>query len=189
MTRVFIVHGWGDKPGDHWMPWLKEQLEVSGFSVAATQMPHTDTPVIGEWVSHLNRLVGESGEDAYYVGHSIGCQTIMRHVEQLPTDSTVRGAVFVAPWLVLANLSANEEAIARPWIDTPIDFARVRSRLPEVTAYFSNDDPYVSLDNQALFEQKLGAHTQLLQGRKHIGVESGMTTFPELLATTLSALG
>ncbi len=189
MTRVFIVHGWGDKPGDHWMPWLKGQLELKGFTVAAPQMPGTEAPAIGEWVSHLNREVGETGDDAYYVGHSIGCQTIFRHLEQLPAGGTVRGAAFVAPWFVLSNLSAEEEAIAQPWIDTPIDFAWVRSRLPELTAYFSDDDPYVSLDNQSLFEQRLGAHTHLLKGLKHMGVESGMTTFPELLETTLEALG
>ena len=55
MTRVFIIHGWGDKPGDHWMPWLKDQLELNGFSVAAPQMPNTEAPVIGEWVPRLNR--------------------------------------------------------------------------------------------------------------------------------------
>ena len=189
MTRVFIVHGWGDKPGDHWMPWLKGQLELKGFTVAAPAMPDTEAPAIGAWISHLNRQVGEAGEPTYYVGHSIGCQTIMRHLEQLPTGATVQGAAFVAPWFVLTNLSAEEGPIAQPWVDTPIDFARVRSRLPELTAYFSDDDPYVSLDNQSLFEQRLGAHTQLLKGLKHMGVESGMTTFPQLLATTLKALG
>src|SRR5881296_1336098 len=117
MTRVFIVHGWGDKPGDHWMPWLKGQLELKGFTVAAPAMPRTEAPAIGAWISHLRREVGETGEAAYYVGHSIGCQTIMRHLEQLP------------------------------------------------------------------------AGTHLLKGLKHMGVESGMTTFPELLATTLKALG
>ena len=80
-TRVFIVHGWGDKPGDHWMPWLKEQLELKGFTVAAPAMPRTEAPAIGAWISHLRREVGETGEAAYYVGHSIGCQTIMRHLE------------------------------------------------------------------------------------------------------------
>ncbi len=189
MTRVFIVHGWGDKPGDHWMPWLKGQLELKGFTVAAPAMPDTEAPAIGAWTSHLNQEVGETGEAAYYVGHSIGCQTIIRHLEQLPPGVAVRGAVLVAPWFVLANLSADEETIARPWIDTPIDFARVRGRLADLTAFFSTDDPFVPLDNRALFEQRLGAHSRLFEGRKHFGVESGMTTFPELLATTLNALG
>jgi predicted alpha/beta hydrolase family esterase len=189
MTRVFIVHGWGDKPGDHWMPWLKGQLEQKGFSVAAPALPNTEAPVIDEWVSYLDGEVGEAGEETYYVGHSIGCQTIMRHIERLPAGVSVRGAAFVAPWFVLAGLSAEEEAIARPWIETPIEVAAVRSRLPELIAFFSSDDPWVTLDNIALFEQRLGARTHLLEGRKHIGVESGMTTFPELLAASLNALG
>jgi len=186
---VFIVHGWGDKPGDHWMPWLKEQLELKGFTVAAPAMPHTEAPVMGEWVSRLNREVGAAAEAVYFIGHSVGCQTIIRYVEQLPAGGTVRGATFVAPWFALTNLSAEDEPIAKPWIDTPIDFARVRGRMPELTAYFSDDDPYVPVDNQSLFEQRLGADTHLLKGLKHMGVESGMTTFPELLATTLKALG
>jgi predicted alpha/beta hydrolase family esterase len=189
MTRVFIVHGWGDKPGDHWMRWLKGQLERNGFSVAAPAMPNTEAPVIDEWVPYLNREVGGAGEETYYVGHSIGCQTILRHIERLPAGSTVHGAAFVAPWFVLDGLSDEEEAIARPWIETPIDVAAVRSRLPELTAFFSSDDPWVTLDNIALFDKRLGARTHLLEGRKHIGVDSGMTTFPELLATTLNALG
>ena len=189
MTRVFIVHGWGDKPADHWMPWLKGQLELKGFTVAAPAMPHTEAPVMGEWVSRLNREVGAAAEAVYFIGHSVGCQTIIRYVEQLPAGGTVRGATFVAPWFALTNLSAEDEPIAKPWIDTPIDFARVRGRMPELTAYFSDDDPYVPVDNQSLFEQRLGADTHLLKGLKHMGVESGMTTFPELLATTLKALG
>src|SRR5690242_13137884 len=142
MTRVFIVHGWGDKPGDHWMPWLQEQLELKGFTVAAPAMPHTEAPVIGEWVPRLNQEVGTAGEGDYYVGHSIGCQTILRHLEQRSAGGTVRGATFVGPWFVLTDLTAEEEPIAQPWIDTPIDFARVRSRLPQLTAYFSDDDPF-----------------------------------------------
>jgi predicted alpha/beta hydrolase family esterase len=189
MKRVFIVHGWGDRPSDHWIPWLKQQLERKGISVVAPAMPNTDAPVIGLWVSHLNGEVGEVDPDTYYVGHSIGCQTILRHLEQLPAGGVVRGAAFVAPWFHLANQNADEAAIARSWIDTPIDFDRVAQHLPELTAFFSTDDIWVPPDNQALFEQRLAARTHLLEGRKHFGVESGMTTFPELLAATLEAIG
>lgn len=189
MKRVFIVHGWGDKPGDHWIPWLKRQLERKGFSVVAPAMPNTDAPVIGPWVSHLNGEVGEVDADTYYIGHSIGCQTILRHLEHQPAGVTVRGAAFVGPWFDLTLDSEDEEAIARPWIDTPIEFEKVRIHLPPPDAFFSTDDPFVPLDNQPLFEQRLGARTRVLEGRMHMGVESGMKAFPELLETALGALG
>src|SRR2546428_14138876 len=86
------------------MPWLKGQLELKGFTVAAPAMPRTEAPAIGAWISHLRREVGETGEAAYYVGPSIGCPTIMRHLEQLPAGGTPRGATFVAPWLGFTHL-------------------------------------------------------------------------------------
>lgn len=187
--RVFIVHGWGDKPTDHWIPWLKAQLEERGLVVSAPAMPNTETPRIEEWVSHLDRKVGEVGPDTFYVGHSIGCQTILRHLQRSPGETRARGAAMVAPWFVLTGQSDAEDVIARPWIDTPIDFPRVGSRLPNLTAFFSDDDPWVPAENQSLFEQRLAAQTRLLHGHKHLGVESGMTVFPELLAVTLKGLG
>lgn len=182
MKRVFIVHGWGDNPNDHWIPWLKQQLESSGFVVEAPTMPNPDEPKIEPWVSHLNSVVGKPDENTYYVGHSVGCQTIMRHLEQLPVGTVVGGAVFVAPWFTLTNLSGpDEEAIAKPWIETPIDFDKVKSHLSKLVALFSDNDPWVTLDNKALFEQRLLAQTQILKDKKHIGVDSNMTVFPELL--------
>jgi predicted alpha/beta hydrolase family esterase len=187
MKRVFIVHGWGDRPADHWIPWLKRQLERDGLSVVAPAMPGTEAPVIGPWVAHLNGAVGEVDADTYYVGHSIGCQTVLRHLEHLPPLATARGAVFAGPWFHLSNMSADEMLIAQHWIDTPIDYGKVRTHLPELDTFFSTDDEWVPLDNRELFEQRLGARTHVLEGRKHMGVESGMKTFPELLAVVRTA--
>ena len=49
MKRVFIVHEWTGKPGQHWMPWLKKELESLGFTVEEPAMPDTDTPKIEAW--------------------------------------------------------------------------------------------------------------------------------------------
>ena len=166
---------------------MTEQLEQDGVSVTAPAMPNTGEPEIGAWVGRLDQEVGAVHEETFYVGHSIGCQTILRHLEHSPGTSA-RGAAFVAPWFDLIGVSAEELVIAGPWIETPIDFASVKARLPRLSAFFSTDDPFVSLDNQALFEERLGARTQVLEGRQHFGVESGMTSFPDLLATTLAAL-
>ena len=130
MKRIIIVHGWGDSPKDHWIPWLIQQLEGSGFAVEAPTMPNADEPKIEPWVSHLDSVVGKVNENIYYVGHSIGCQTILRHLESLPKGVVVGGAVFVAPWFTLTNLSGpDEEKTAEPWINTPIDLDKVKSHL------------------------------------------------------------
>ena len=180
MKRVFIVHGWGDKPDDHWIPYLKNQLEGSGFEVEALAMPNPDEPKIEPWVAKLNEAVGKVDQDTLYVGHSVGCQTVMRHLEQQPDGTVCGGALFVAPWFTLVNLSGPaEEAIAKPWIETAIDLDKVKTRLPRLIALFSDDDPWVTLDNKGQFEHKLGAKTEVLHDKKHLGVDANLTSFPK----------
>src|SRR3989338_3198510 len=107
--RVFIIHGWGGSPNEGWFPWLKRELGARGFLVYALNMPHTDTPTIGEWVDYLTEAVGEADENTYLVGHSIGCQTILRMAEGLEEDERLGGAVFVACWFTLLGLQTEEE--------------------------------------------------------------------------------
>src|SRR3989344_3577618 len=82
MKRVFIVHGWDFNPEVNWYPWLKKELEKKGFKVIVPEMPNTSEPKINAWVSYLKKVVGKLDEETYFIGHSIGCQTIMRFLEK-----------------------------------------------------------------------------------------------------------
>lgn len=44
-------------------------------------MPNTANPNISEWVSTLDLKVEDLNENTYFIGLSIGCQTIMRYLE------------------------------------------------------------------------------------------------------------
>lgn len=89
--RAFIIHGWSGSPGEGWLPWLGRELEQRDFSVVRPAMPSTDAPKINAWVEHLRDIVGFVDAHTYFVGHSIGCQTILRYLETLPRDSRVGG--------------------------------------------------------------------------------------------------
>ena len=77
--RIFIIHGWGGHAKEGWFPWLASELKKRGFFVSVLSMPHTDTPTIKEWVQHPSRAVGQVDERSFFVGHSIGAQTIVLH--------------------------------------------------------------------------------------------------------------
>lgn len=140
MKRVILIHGWSGSPDDNWLPWLKTELEKLGHEVLAPSMPDTDHPVIGAWVRHLSEVVGMPDAHTYFIGHSIGCQAILRYLEGI--GHPVGGAVFVAGWFNLENMEEGEEEIARPWIETPIVLAKIKAVLPKSTLIISNDDPY-----------------------------------------------
>lgn len=185
--RVFIIHGWGADPNCDWFPWLKTELKSRSFEVYVPEMPDTDNPIIEHWVSCLEKSIGRADKNTYFIGHSIGCQTILRYLESLADDYKVGGVIFVAPWLSLKNLENDKEwRIAKPWLETPIDFNRIKNRADKIVAIFSDNDPVVPLEeNTAVFERDLGAKIIVEHGKGHLNEEDGITEFPLVLEKLL----
>ncbi len=179
MPRVVIVHGWGATPESDWFPWLKTELEKRGYAVSAPAMPDTDHPEIAAWVNRLRAILGTPSEETILVGHSIGCQTIMRYLEQVNVN--VSRIVLVAPWLTLTGLSEEEMPIAKPWLETPIDFEKVQRSAKEIVAFFSDDDAVVPLKNEAALKSKLRAKTIIEHGMGHFSGDDGVTEVPSVL--------
>jgi predicted alpha/beta hydrolase family esterase len=180
--RAFIIHGWDGAPDHGWYPWLKKKLEDKGFEVHVPAMPDPDEPKIGPWVSALKKEVGKVDKDTFFVGHSVGCQTIMRFFENLDDDTKVGGVIFVAPWMHLDAKTIEEEGeevkeIARPWVETPIDYDKIR-KFAKYVCLFSDNDPYVPLSDIDLFEEKLGADTILEYGKGHFMQDDGCNELP-----------
>lgn len=176
--RVFIVHRWGADPDYDWYPWLKGMLAERGFEVVVPKMPNTDEPHILTWVPYLAEIVGKADENTYFVGHSIGCQTILRYLEPLDRSVKVGGAVFVAGWfhLIPASLETNEiKEIAKEWESNPIDFQMVRDHLNKSLACFSDNDPYVPLSESRVFESALGSKIIIHPNRGHFTKEDGVS--------------
>ena len=183
--RVFIVHGWGGNPNVGWFVWLKKELSSKGFKVYSPEMPDSDNPAIEPWVNHLKEVVGKTDKNTYFVGHSIGCQAIMRLIEGLPDKSEVGGAVFVAGFFDLVGLETEEERkVAEPWLKTKIDLDKVKGRVRNIVAIFSNNDPFVPVSNAALFKDKLGAKTIMENGKGHY-IEYETNGIPVLLEEIL----
>ena len=184
MKRVFIVNGWEGYQEEGWFPWLKKELEDTGFKVSVPQLPEPDLPQIDIWVSKLSESVGTPDSETYFVGHSIGCQTIIRYLESLTVDVQVGGAVFVAGFLKrLTNLEDDEDVrkTAKQWLETPVDLSKVYSRMGKSVAIFSDDDPYVPLDNQYDFKNKLGSEIIVEKGMGHFSGTTGTFKLPIVL--------
>ncbi len=186
--RVFIVHGWDGYPEEGWFPWLKKGLEGRGFEVHVPQLPDARRPQIDKWVPALALAVGAPDEQTYFVGHSMGCQTIARYLESLPEGQKVGGAVFVAGFFKhLSGLEDDPEVreIDAHWLGTPLDLLKVRDRLPKSAAIFSDDDPWVPLDNQDDYRDKLGSEIVIEHGKGHFSGSKGILELPAALQKLL----
>lgn len=190
--RVFILHGWDGYPEEGWFPWLKKELEAKGFEVHVPALPEASGPRIKNWVPALAQAVGEADDQTYFVGHSMGCQTIARYLESLPENIKVGGVIFVAGFFTrLTNLEDDDEVrdIAREWLETPLDLIKVKSHVAKGVAIFSDDDPYVSLDNQERIRNELGFEIIIQSGKRHFSGETGTVELPIALESLVRTAG
>ncbi len=185
MKKIIIAHGWSGSPDEPMLKWIRETMQSSGHEVVAPLMPHADTPTIEDWVSALREGAGEVDENTFFVGHSVGCQTTLRFIESISEDKKVGGVLLIAPWfyLTLENLDEDEDPeVAKPWIETPINFEKILSHINKISAIFSDNDPYVPLEeNKKLLEEKLGAKTVVMHDMGHFTESDNVSGLPEAI--------
>lgn len=187
--RVFIIHGWGGSPQEGWFPWLKKELESKGFTVFIPQLPDPGNPRIYNWIPKLAETVEKADEQTYFVGHSLGCQTITRYLaDSLSEGAKVGGAVFVAGFFKrltgIEDEKGNDETVNH-WLKTPINLTTVKNHMLNSIAIFSDNDPYVPLDNQEVFKDKLGSKIIIEHDMGHFNKAAGITQLPIALKSVL----
>jgi predicted alpha/beta hydrolase family esterase len=179
MKRVFIIHRWSGSPNDDWRPWLKQELENRNYEVVVPEMPDTDTPMIEKWVERIKKIVGIPDEEVLFIGHSIGCQAILRYLEII--QEPIFGAIFVAGWSKLENLEDKEtEEIARPWLETPINLDKVKKVLPQSALLISDNDPYGAFEENKTYFSRLGSRIIVLHHAGHITGEDGFRKLEQI---------
>ncbi|MDP2647746.1 MAG: DUF1749 domain-containing protein [Candidatus Yanofskybacteria bacterium] len=188
MKKVYIIHGWDGYPEEGIFPWLKKELEVRGFVVNNPAMPDPLKPKMDVWVRFLKKQIGIPDENIYLFGHSIGAQTILRYLESLSDNEKIGGAVFLAAWTHLTDEAYETEEdikIAKPWLETPINWNKAKSKANKFTAIFSDNDSLVPLDDSKIFEDKLDAKIIIEHQKGHFSGSEGITKLPSALQALL----
>ncbi len=183
MKKIYLVHCWGGTSDDGWYPWLDRKISNNDNEVIRFNMPNTGSPTISSWVEMLNSKVNNLDENTYFIGHSIGCQTIMRYLEKKDV-SKIGGMLFVTPWLDLLPKAIEDEEsynIAYPWLNEPISFDKIKNFTNNIYCIFSDDDYFVSLEQEKEFKNKLDANTIIVSNKGHISQDDNVYELQEIL--------
>ena len=182
MQRIFLIHGWGGSSHNDWFPWAKNALEAQGYRVFVPEMPETEHPKIDPWVNALMETVGEPKPDDVFIGHSIGCQAILRYLERLPEEQKVGKLVLIAPWWFLTLDVDEEQSDADPWLKIDVDFGKIKTKADKFVAVFSDNDPFVILEkNIKFFKENLNPETVIKEKKGHFTESDGIKDLPFLL--------
>ena len=184
MNKIYIVHCWDGTKDDGWYPWLDKELSNDNNKIFRFNMPNADAPKIEEWVSFLDKQVDLLDSNTYFIGHSIGCQTILRYL-QTKDVCNIGGILLVAPWLDLLEEAIGDEEsynTAYPWLTEEIDFMKVKQFTTNITCIFSDNDYFVSLEQKDKFQKLLGANIVIVHNKGHICQADGIYELEEILA-------
>ncbi len=182
MARAIVIHGWGGSPKNDWMPWIKKALKEKGYEVFVPEMPNTEHPKIIPWVKKLKETIGEVRSDDILIGHSIGCQTILRYLETLDTKQKVKSVILVAPWQFLILDENEEQTDANPWLNAPNDLGKVKDKAKKFVAIFSSNDPFVPLkENEEYYKENLNPKIIIKKKMGHFTTSDGISELPFLM--------
>lgn len=180
MKKAILIHGWDGYPEEGWRPWLKGELEKKGFKVIVPSMPDVSNPKMALWLDHLKEAVVSPDDNTYFVGHSLGCITILRYLESLPVDKKVGGVVLVAGFT--SNLGFDE---LDTFFENKINWSKIKLNCKKFITIYSDNDPFVSLHYADFFKDELGAEIIIEHNMKHFSGSDGVNILPSALESVL----
>ena len=183
MKKVIIIHGYGGYAGGNWFPWLKNKLVSINLDVIVPNMPDTDAPELSAWLSHLQKVAGEVDENTYLVGHSLGCATILRFLENLDDGKAVGGALLVAAFAEPIHFSELNSFTAGTWDDS-----RIKSACRKIVLINSDNDPHVPLEMGERIQKRFDAELFVMHNAEHINEKAGFTEVPLIYETLLKLI-
>jgi uncharacterized protein len=192
--RVFIIHGYHSFPEEAWLPWLKTELEGRGYEAFLPAMPHPDRPTIPEWLGLIAKLVGEPDGQTVMVGHSLGCQAVLRYLETLGQVGKSVGKTVLVAGSFPVRMSAEEadertggDEALRPWLTSGVDPKKVKGAVGECTVILSDNDPYIPFERaKASFAGRLDAKIIVESGKGHFNEDDRLTELPSVLGAVLA---
>lgn len=164
---VVLVSRWAGGPRSDWYPWLVEALAADGIEVLVPRMPRPERAEIGAWAAALDALVGAAPLHTLgFVGHSVGCQAILRHLAARADEGPARGVVAVAGWWEIVD----PWPTLRPWLAIDYDVAAAARRAGPVELVIGDDDPYTPdhAANAELWRARTGARAHVWSGHGHL---------------------
>ena len=98
-ATVYIIHGYTSSSESEWFPWLKRKLTDIGINVTAFDMPNPNSPIAAEWDEHLDKKIKIRDKNTYFIGHSLGCITLLRYLQKQPIDTKIGGVILASGFI------------------------------------------------------------------------------------------
>lgn len=173
MTTVYIIHGYGATPQDHWFPLLKQRFEGDSVNVVSIALPDSKNPQLDAWQATLEEKLLPATE-TYIVAHSLGVITTLRFLAN--HTIAIQGAVFVSGFMEpLEGLG-----LLDPFVENLPDLEEVGARIPHKHMFLSNNDYIVPPAASVKLAKIIGADVTTVDHAGHFLAEDTILDVPQV---------
>ncbi|HBO23070.1 RBBP9/YdeN family alpha/beta hydrolase [Providencia sp.] len=177
--KFVIVHGYTASPAKNWFPWLKAELESLGALVNVPEMPEPLSPNPQKWQQHLIDLPIDIDKNTILIGHSLGCVTVLRFLEQLAVQGKKVGG-----YILVSGFDSELETLPELKSHTPnkLNYAALIGIADERVSIISTNDEIVSPQSSKVLAESLQTQVIMEEQAGHFLDREGYVEFPTILS-------
>lgn len=169
--NIYVVHGYTANSQANWYPDLKNHLESENVAIHIFDMPNSHAPVEKEWLDFLEAKITNFDEKSIYIGHSLGCATILKFLEDKNTDN-IESLFLVSGFVENSPIPELSE-----FVKEKINYAKFIKTISNRIVISAEDDDIIPYQYSEILAKKLNAQFNLLRTGKHFIDRDGFIKF------------
>lgn len=178
MNTCFIIHGSFGDSREHWIPWLKAELEKRNFEVIAPNFPiGKDKQCYDSWKKVLDKFKDKIDKNTIFVGRSIAPIFIVKYL--LENNLKIKALYSVSGFNGYINIPDYDYVNKTFFLDEIKNFERLCHKR---ICFLSKNDPYVPYYLLDMFSKNIKAKRYVIEDAGHFNTDSGYSQFNELLS-------
>lgn len=179
MKKAVLLHGTDGHPTHNWFPWLKTELEKSGYEVWVPELPNNHTP---NRKAYNDFLFDNNWDftDNLIVGHSSGAVSLLNLLEDERCPH-IKAGVLVGAWSHMEETDLDRDQFKDLFPEEGFNFELIKQKANNLLFLHGDDDPFCPLDQAQWLAKQTASEIIVIPGGKHISKkQGGFTELPQL---------
>lgn len=172
--NIYVVHGYTASSKAEWFPWLKSKLKENNLNVTIFDMPNSNFPNVMEWDEYLSENIAECNENTFFVGHSLGCISLLRYIEKQPIYKKIGGVVLISGFI--------EQVPTLPMLNSfikhDLNIEKLTKMIKNLCVISSPSDSIVPYKYSCDLAKQLKAKLITVENSGHFIAQEGFSEFP-----------
>ena len=181
MENYFIIHGSFGSPYSNWFSWLHDFIETEGKQVYVPDFPiGVGFQNYKNW-SALFKVyldLGLINENTTIIAHSIAPVFVSKFL--IENKVKVKKLIFVCGFNNYLGIDEEYDAVNESMYFGNLE--DIKHYADEIICFYSDNDPYVKLEVEKDFADKIATEQIILPGAGHINSEKGYDSFEDIVS-------